>query len=260
MKKFIGLAALLFALAGCSSLPAPESTAGTWAKWEATQEQIQTQAIANTARIQIRHVAPDQNALDVYANNALVGALRGYTDGTLPIDLQAGQMKLELRVSGAATIVVSKCLELERGKSYSLLLVGKSPNYSLVVDRMGPLPTVGTNFRFLHALPELQTKRLDVYVLAFGSSLATARPVVRGLEYKQTSNYVNFNPIPVDATGTIFIYTLAGTKTVVADSGPIPAGFIASLALLQWTSVASPEPAFAPGAGTGVTFYRERPL
>ncbi len=269
MLKHLRYIPVLFALAACSTTPAPQVTSGWTTGLNAPQgiqtESLQTQSLqaqAGTSRIAVQQGSPDFGALDVYVGPNKIGTLPGYTAGLGgPVDLPSGEIKLRIFPAGATTNpLIKKEIELRPGKTYSIFLLGQANSLRLVVAKVAPLPAEGFNVRFQHGMPSLRNQKLDAYLITASDTVATQSPTLRGLEYGEPSRYVLFNPLPTDANGLWqVVYTLAGTKTLAADSGPndVPPPFTG---IKEFTATALDASPFAPGPGAGVGFFIERPL
>jgi Domain of unknown function (DUF4397) len=266
MLKHLRYIPLLFALAACSSTPAPQVTSGWTTGLNAPERQvIQAEGLqdkAGISRIAVQQGSPDFGALDVYAGPTKIGTLSGYSAGLGgPVDLPSGEINLRIFPVGSTTApLIKKEIELRPGRTYSIFLLGKANSLRLIVAPVAPLPVAGFNVRFLHGIPSLRNQKLDVYLITASDTVATQSPTIRGLEYGQPSRYVLFNPLPTDANGQWqVVYTLAGTKTLAADSGPndVPPPFTG---IKEFTATALDASPFAPGPGAGVGFFIESPL
>jgi hypothetical protein len=266
MLKHLRYIPFLFALVACSTTPAPQATSGWTMGLNAPEAQgIQTQSLqaqAATSRIAVQQGSPDFGALDVYVGPNKIGTFQGYTGGLGgPVDLPSGEIKLRIFPVGSTTApLIKKEIELKPGRTYSVFLLGKANSLKLVVAQVAPLPVAGFNVRFQHGMPSLRNKKLDVYLITASETVVTRSPTVRELEYAEPSKYVLFNPLPTDANGLWqVVYTLAGTKTLAADSGPndVPPPFTG---IKEFTATALDASPFAPGPGAGVGFFIERPL
>lgn len=169
-----------------------------------------------TAALRVVHASPDAPPVDVLVNGTTVlrdVPFRAFS-GYLPVP--GGRANVQVRVAGTTTTVIDVAPDLAGGRSYTALAVNRVASIAPLLledDRTAPGPAA-VKVRVVHGAPG--APEVDVYVTAPGADLATATPVLTNVPYRGVSGYLSVPPGAYQVRVTV-----AGTKTVAIDSGPL---------------------------------------
>jgi Domain of unknown function (DUF4397) len=149
----------------------------------------------------------------------------------------AGSDSLEVFLTGTTTPVIgSKNLNLVATSQSTILLTGlyAAPVAAAILDNnTAPLPGQ-VEMRVIDASPSAPPS-LDVYMVAPGTDITQAAPVISALQFGQASHYVPLNT--VSSTGLVrlmVIVTATGSKTQLLNQIYTPyTGQIRSLVLVD---------------------------
>lgn len=176
----------------------------------------------------VTHLSPDAPAVNVYVDGAQALTGVDYKQSSGAISRSAGGINIEVRgiLPGAAetgAVIGPVDLDLQAGTRYDVLAVN---NVAVIEPLIVSAPQIsaselGDNVRLqiVHAAPAAPA--VDVYATVPGADLTTATPVNSDptdlFEFKDV-----LGPIEVPAATYQIRVTLAGTTTVVYDSGDLP--------------------------------------
>lgn len=176
----------------------------------------------------VTHLSPDAPAVNVYVDGAQALPNVDYKESSGSISRSSGDITIEVRgvlpnEGETAAVIGPATLNLEAGTRYDVLAVDTLASIEelIVAAPQVSAAELGDNVRLqiVHAAPGVQA--VDVYATAPGTPLMGATPINSDpadlFEFKDI-----LGPIEV-AAGTYQIrVTLAGTMTVVYDSGDLP--------------------------------------
>jgi hypothetical protein len=125
------------------------------------------EVVVNEAKAIIVHASPDAPSVNISLDGAVVTALGAldFKKSTGYTALPAGKdIKVGLRVPGAATDAFSKTLNLAKDKNYTVLAINKLANidYLAFEDDLSAPAAGKARVRFIHASPDAPA--VDIYV------------------------------------------------------------------------------------------------
>jgi len=121
-----------------------------------------------------------------------------------------------VEAAGTTSLLINASITLSSNTSYTVLAGNYSSaiNATILSDDNTTPASGNVSVRLVNASPTLGTA--DVYVLAPGSSLSSATPVVTSLNFESASSYQSLS------AGNYEVYfTQPGQKSAVIDSGPL---------------------------------------
>jgi hypothetical protein len=193
------------------------------------------------AQYRVVQTIPDApSALDVSINGK--SAFTNLAFGTVaPVSayqsIAAGSDSLEAFLTGTTTQVIgSKTLNLLATSQSTVLLTGlyAAPTAIAILDNNAAPLSGQVEMRVIDASPSAPTS-LDVYMVAPGTDITQASPVISPLQFGQASQYVPLNT--VSSTGLVrimVIVTATGSKTQLLNQIYTPyEGQIRSLVLVD---------------------------
>ncbi len=211
------------ALGGCSDSPgSPSSTTG--------------------AKVRLLHGAAAAPALDLAIDGKVVVSGVRYQEESALADAPIGTKTLELRPAGGTQVLGSVRATLETGRKYTLIVSGSAASLSSAVVSVGADTGAAhpdrANIRVIaiaaardasdsaHQAPVVP---LDVYITEPGADLTGITPVT-GVD----ANTPTYSTLFYFDPGSLEVrFTTAGTKLVVATSGPfeVQAGEVKAIAI-----------------------------
>ena len=205
-SKILAVSAFTLALAGCS---------------DNDDVVIIDEVPTPTSDLRIIHAVPDAPTVNVYAGSAVLAGLENvdYQVSSPWIEVDEGtySVRVEANVPSGTADVITASLSLEGEKSYNVLAVGSTTDGTiepLVVANDRSTVTAGNvRVQVVHAAPA--APMVDVYVTAPDADIEVEQPLATA-SFKESTGQVEV------AGGDYQIrVTLAGTKTVVYDSGTV---------------------------------------
>lgn len=173
--------------------------------------------------VRVSHLAPDVPQVNVMVDDSrfLSGVDYGVSSGLKPV--AAGSYKVAvdgILPTSTATVIGPVELDFAADTQYDLLAIGKLSGSGdtafgpLVIERPSQGP-VGDNIRVqvIHAAPSAPA--VDIYVTAPGEVLTS--PTLANIPFKTYSD-----PLSLPAATYQIRLTLAGSSTLVYDSGSVP--------------------------------------
>jgi hypothetical protein len=192
------------------------------------------------AQLRFASASPDAGALDLLVNGRTIASGVASTRASRPVDVAAGHATGEVRASNSTAVLAAVPLNLESGKSYTVLVAGPSQALTAmvsvdtgVVDP--PPPGPGPNpeppdsgnppppspdyarFRIVHAAPHAPP--LDPYIQPTGLALDTV-PVFQPFEYGSLALIGDI----IRPAGDYWVaFTEDDSRRIVLESGTISA-------------------------------------
>lgn len=174
-----------------------------------------------TSDLRIIHAVPDAPTVNVYAGAAVLAGLENVdyqvSSPWITVDEGTYAVRVEANVPSGTADVITASLTLEGEKSYNVLAVGSTTDGTIEplvisVDR-SPITSGSVRVQIVHAAPA--APMVDIYVTAPDADIEAEQPLATA-SFKESTGQVEV------ASGDYQIrITLAGTKTVVFDSGTI---------------------------------------
>lgn len=189
------------------------------------------------AEVRFASASPDAGALDLLINGKTIASGVASTRASRPVAVAAGQATGEVRATNSAAVLAAVPLNLESGKSYTVLVAGPSQALTAMVsvdtgssgpppppppppvDSGNPPPPTPdyARFRIVHAAPHAPP--LDPYIQPAGLALDTV-PVFQPFEYGSLALIGDI----IRPAGDYWVaFTEDGTRRIVLESGTIPA-------------------------------------
>jgi len=161
------------------------------------------------------HASPDAPNVDVLINGKKVLTNVPYPQASGYLKVSAGNRKVEVRATGTSTDAINASLDFVKNNFYTVIAADDLANIQgLLFTDDHTAPASGqVKVRFIHAAPG--APNVDIYVGAPGSG-ATGTPAVTNLAFKAATAYLS-----VPAGDYEAYVTVAGTKNVAIDSGPV---------------------------------------
>jgi Domain of unknown function (DUF4397) len=192
------------------------------------------------AQLRLASASPDAGALDLLVNGKTIARGVASTRASQPVEVEAGQATGEVRATNSAAVLAAVPLNLESGKSYTVLVAGSTGALRAMVsvdtgvvnppppppgpeperpDSGNPPPPTPdyARFRIVHAAPNAPP--LDPYLQPAGLALDTV-PVFQPFEYGSLALIGDI----IRPAGEYWVaFTEDGTRKIVLDSGEITA-------------------------------------
>jgi hypothetical protein len=168
------------------------------------------------ARVRVVHASPDAPDVDVLLNDAEVLGDVPYLTASDYLGVPAGDQNLKVNVAGTATTVIDADLSLVDGTDYTVIASGLAEAVEpIVLQDDNSTPAAGNaRVRAIHGAPSAPS--VDIYITAPGADLENTIPLLVSVEFGDVADYVE-----APAGDYQVRVTLAGTKTVVIDSGTL---------------------------------------
>ena len=168
------------------------------------------------ARVRVVHASPDAPDVDVLLNDAEVLGDVPYLTASDYLGVPAGDQNLKVNVAGTATTVIDADLSLVDGTDYTVIASGLAEAIEpIVLQDDNSTPAAGNaRVRAIHGAPSAPS--VDIYITAPGADLENTIPLLVSVEFGDVADYVE-----APAGDYQVRVTLAGTKTVVIDSGTL---------------------------------------
>lgn len=165
------------------------------------------------ARIRVVHASPDAPDVDVLLDDAEVLSDVPYLGASSYLATSAGEHNLKVNAAGTTTTVIDADVDLTDGTDYTVIASGLAASIELEDDNAAP-GAGNVKVRAIHGAPSAPA--VDIYVTAPGADLGGETPALTGVEFGDVADYLE-----APAGDYQVRVTLAGTTTVVIDSGPI---------------------------------------
>ena len=177
-----------------------------------------------TAQVRLFHAAAGIGTVTLESNGAAALAGVAYGSLTRPVEVAAGSQ--QFRVLAGAAAVAARSMVLEEGSRVTLVVSKQTGQVDLTATSdTGQAQPDRANLRLISA-PEVPraigdssgpNSVLDVYVTAPEASLTTATPrMAMDVLVPSYSSFLYYDPGQLQVR-----FTPQGTKTVVAQAGPI---------------------------------------
>jgi hypothetical protein len=168
------------------------------------------------ARVRVVHASPDSPDVDVLLDDAEVLTDVPYLTASAYLDAPAGERNLKVNAAGTTTTVIDADVSLADGTDYTVIASGLAAAIEpIVLEDDNAAPAAGNvKVRAIHGAPSAPA--VDIYVTAPGADLTAETPALGGVEFGDVADYIE-----APAGDYQVRVTLAGTKTVVIDSGSL---------------------------------------
>ena len=168
------------------------------------------------ARVRVVHASPDAPDVDVLLDDAEVLGDVPYLTASDYLGVPAGDHNLKVNAAGTATTVIDADVSLVDGTDYTVIASGLVEAIEpIVLQDDNSAPAAGNaRVRAIHGAPGAPS--VDIYVTAPGADLETTIPLLVSVEFGDVADYIE-----APAGDYQVRVTLAGTKTVVIDSGTL---------------------------------------
>ena len=174
-----------------------------------------------TSDLRIIHGVPDAPTVNVYAGAALLAGLENVdyqvSSPWFTVDEGTYAVRVEANIPGGNVDVITASLSLEGEKSYNVLAVGSAADGSIeplvvTVDRSA-VTSGNVRVQIVHAAPA--APMVDIYVTEPDADIEAEQPLATA-SFKESTGQVE-----VPGGDYQIRITVAGTKTVVFDSGTV---------------------------------------
>ena len=168
------------------------------------------------ARVRVVHASPDAPDVDVLLNDADVLGDVPYLTASDYLAVPAGAPNQKVNAAGTTTTVIDADLSLVDGTDYTVIASGLAEAVEpIVLQDDNSTPAAGNaRVRAIHGAPSAPS--VDIYITAPGADLENTIPLLVSVEFGDVADYVE-----APAGDYQVRVTLAGTKTVVIDSGTL---------------------------------------
>lgn len=166
--------------------------------------------------LRVIHNSPDAPAVDVKLNGDSIVENVSYLGASDFLSVNSGATHIQVVAAGTDTAVINADVTLNEGGKYTVIASDKLASIRPIILTSTKIKPANGNLlvRVSHGAPSAPA--VDVYVTAANASLAEASPVLSGVPFGTTSQFLE---IP---SGEYQLrVTLAGTKTVAIDSGAV---------------------------------------
>ncbi|WP_159441161.1 DUF4397 domain-containing protein [Pedobacter caeni] len=135
------------------------------------------------------NTSPSPASYDMYINGqkATTSGALAFGGPTAYLRLNTGENTIKFTVGGSTESVVSKKINTENNKVYSLYLIDKGANMDILVanDGVSSLPTTKALIRFINLSPDAPALNLSV---------KDAETILTGKTYKAVTDFVEIEP------------------------------------------------------------------
>jgi len=196
------------------------------------------------AFVRVIHGSPDAPEVDVLVDDAIVLSSVPYLTGSSHLAVDDGTRNFKVNAAGTTTTVIDANVPLSKDVYYTVL----ASNFLASITPVVLVDTVKANsgtslVRVVHNSPS--APKVDVYVTAVGAGLTTSTPALTNIGFGAVSDYIGLTPGEYQVR-----VTLAGTSTVVIDSGAIMVGDGATYTAIAMDNTGG-------GAPFGLSLYRD---
>jgi hypothetical protein len=174
------------------------------------------------AHIRVVNVLGTTTPINVAANGTTIWSNLPFEAMTGYQDFENTTTSFTVRLAGVNTDLVQQTYNPAGNQNYTLVIYGTTfaPSIGVMADVTQPPPSGKIALNLFNAAPtgdgvQLGTSYLDVYLTPPGEVLDNVSPVFTYIQYTNTNVFGQF-----DAGTYQMRMTIAGTKTVVYDSGP----------------------------------------
>jgi Domain of unknown function (DUF4397) len=168
------------------------------------------------ARVRVVHASPDAPNVDVLLDENEVLSDVAYLEASDYLEASAGGHNVKVNAAGTATTVIDTNVTLADGADYTVIAAGLAAEITPIVllDDNSTPEAGNARVRAIHGAPGAPA--VDVYVTAPGADIETVLPALNDVEFGDVADYLE-----VPAGDYQIRVTLAGTKVVAIDSGPL---------------------------------------
>ncbi len=169
-----------------------------------------TPGTSTKAKTTVTHASPNAPNVDILVNDAVVATNVPYLSSLAYTELNSGNNRVRVNVTGTSTTVIDATLPFDAGKNYSIFAVDSVSKISAIrLDDDLTAPAAGkTHVRFVHLSPNAPA--VDI-------ALAGGAVLFPNYSFKQSSAFT-----PINAGTYNLEVRLAGTSTVVLSLPGVP--------------------------------------
>jgi hypothetical protein len=166
------------------------------------------------ANLQFLNASANGPSLDVLSDGDVFLFNIGSLQFAQYSEIDSGTSLLTLNEAGTSRTLAEVQATLNKDQDYTLIAIGGSANLQalLLSDNNAVDQASTAKLRFVNASPS--AGNLDFYLTVAGADIAAVNPVLSDLAFGEASDY-----LIVGAATYQVRATLAGTKTIVIDSG-----------------------------------------
>jgi Domain of unknown function (DUF4397) len=167
------------------------------------------------ARVRVVHASPDAPDVDVLLDDSEVLSDVPYLAASEYLETTAGEHNVKVNAAGTTTVIDTD-VTLADGSDYTVIAAGSAAAIEpiLLEDDNAPPSAGNARVRAMHGAPSAPA--VDIYLTVPGADLDDEAPALSGVEFGDVADYVE-----APAGSYQVRVTLAGTKTVVIDSGTL---------------------------------------
>lgn len=171
---------------------------------------------SSTGNLRFLQASPDAPEVNLLVDGKVVASSLVYLNATGYISVNSGSRRVEVEAANNSSTIMDASVAVASSGDVTLLMTGPaSGTHPLVLNDGGTTTTTGdANVRVVNASANLGT--VDVYLVAAGTSLASAKPVAMNIAFDGDSGY------QLTPAGAYEVFmTVHGTKNALLDTGPI---------------------------------------
>ncbi len=194
------------------------------------------------SQVRIIDASPDAGGLDVYQGSGILAYNLGLGTITSYVQITPGNYSIQVDTAGTRQQLVASGGTFSAGNEYTVL-IGNFSNVlseTILKDQTTPAPSGQVSLRVLDQATRAGT--VDLYLVAGGSTIATAKPILTNVSFGQNTGYFN---VPAGAYTLVAVPagTVPTTATGTSYTGPsvtYGAGSAKSLVLIDQQLVTTP--------------------
>ena len=210
----LGVSGLLLSLPGCAMVSGPQNGS------------------QSLSQVRIIDASPDAGGVDVYQGNGILAYNLGLGTITSYVQLTPGSYSILVDTAGTRQQLAIAGGTFAASAQYTVLIGNTSNSLSetILKDQTAPAPSGQVSLRVLDQAT--RAGAVDLYLIAGGSTIATARPILTNVVFGQNTGYFNVpsgtytlvavptGTLPTTATGTSYTgasvtYGAGGAKSIV---------------------------------------------
>jgi hypothetical protein len=169
----------------------------------------------DSAQVRFVHGATGTQAVDIFVNNDLVLEDVGFRDSSGYLEVDEGAANIKVNVAESTTSLVDTTVSIAKDENYTVVASGVvgSVEPIVLVDDVQPEDD-SVQLRVVHSAASAPA--VDVYVTAPDQDITSVTPLLTGVAFRASSDYLTVLPGSYQVR-----ITPTGTKTVVIDTGAV---------------------------------------
>ncbi len=186
----------------------------------------------NLAQVRVIDASPDAGGLDIYQGNGILAYNLGLGTITSYVPLTPGSYSIAVDNAGTRQQIVAASGTFVTSAQYTVLVGNFSNTLSetILKDQTTAAPTGQVSLRVLDEAT--RAGAVDLYLVASGSTITTAKPILTNVVFGQNTGYFNVptgtytliavptGTVPATSTGTSYTgssvsYSAGSAKTIV---------------------------------------------